>query len=46
MTKAAVEHIGEKLLFAQRTLDVKQKGASIRGSDVEMPTHNSFGSFL
>jgi len=45
MTKAAVEHIEEKLLFAQRRLDVKQKGASSRvGSDVEMPTHNSFGS--
>ena len=45
MTKAAVEHIEEKLLFAQRRLDVKQKGDSSRvGSDVEMPTHNSFGS--
>ena len=39
MTKAAVEHIEEKLLFAQRRLDVKQRGASSRvGSDVEMPT--------
>ena len=41
MTKSGVEHIKEKLLFAQRRLDVKQKSASSRfGSDVEMPAHN------
>ena len=46
MTKAAVEHIEEKLLFGQRRLDVKQKGDSSRvGSDVEMLTHIFFVTY-
>ena len=45
MTKAAVGHVEEKLLFPRRRLDIKPKGDSSRvGSDVEMPRPNSFGS--
>ena len=45
LTKAAVEHIEEKLLFAQRRLDKQDKERSAKlDSKTEMPSHNSFGS--
>ena len=45
LTKAAVEHIEEKLLFAQRRIDSHEKGLSSKvDASVEMPFHNSYGS--
>jgi len=45
LTKAAVEHIEERLLFAQRRVDQIDKRDSTKiDSTVEMPSHNSFGS--
>ena len=45
LTKAAVEHIEERLLFAQRRVDQSEKRDSTKiDSTVEMPSHNSFGS--
>jgi large subunit ribosomal protein L4 len=44
LTKAAVEHIEEKLLFAQRRLDIADKCDSANTTSkkgVEMPYHGS-----
>jgi len=45
LTKAAVEHIEERLLFAQRRIDTREKRDSTKiDSTVEMPSHIPFGS--
>ena len=45
LTKSALEHIEEKLLFALRRIDVNEKEKSTAASaSKEMPFHNTYGS--
>ena len=45
LTKAALEHIEEKLLFAQRRLDIIEKTRSAKTEpEAEMPSHSKTGS--
>ena len=46
LTKSAAKHIEEKLLFAQRRMDIIEKTASATTSPegTEMPFYNTFGS--
>ena len=46
LTKSAAEHIEEKLLFAQRRMDIIEKSASATTNPegTELPFYNKFGS--
>ena len=45
LTKSAVEYIEEKILFAQRRMDIAEKcRSSATSPDTEMPFYNTFCS--
>ena len=48
LTRSATEYIEEKLLFAQRRLDIaeKCKSADTDPAGYDMPFYNNFGSIM
>ena len=48
LTRSAAEYIEEKLLFAQRRLDIaeKSKSANTDPAGHDMPFYNNFGSIM